>query len=75
MRTAEDKNLLIIETELAFIRRHVQRIEGAGREDFETLDEIGMSVESARRALEEYKLSQQPATEEMPIGVSFPVAA
>ena len=73
MATLEDRNLSLIETELAFIRCHVQRIEGAGREDFETVDEIGMSVESALRALEEYKLSLQPACEEILAGV--PLAA
>ena len=71
----QDKNLSLIETELKFIARQSQRIAGAGREDFEAVDEIGMAVESALRALEEYKLSQQPATGEMPEGVRLPVAA
>jgi hypothetical protein len=73
MTTAGDKNLSIIETESKFIARQSQKIEGAGREDFEAVDEIGMAVESALRALEEYKLSLQPACEEIPSGV--PLAA
>jgi hypothetical protein len=49
-----DEYLAIIEHELAFIGRHLQRIEGAGSDEFETVDEIGISIESALRALEEY---------------------
>jgi hypothetical protein len=75
MQAAADKNLFLIETELRFIRRHVQRVTGAGREDFETVDDIGMAVESALRALEEYKLSLQTAREETPEGVVLPEAA
>lgn len=64
MQTAEDRNLKIIASELSFISRHVQTIEGAGGHDFEAVDEIAMSVHSALRALEEYKLSLQPAATE-----------
>jgi hypothetical protein len=71
----QDTNLKLIETELRFIGRHVQTIEGAGGSDFEAVDEIGMAVESALRALAEYKLSIQPASEEIPAGVTLPEAA
>lgn len=70
---AADKNLSLIESELKFIRRHIQTVEGAGRSDFEAVDEIGMSVESALLALFEYRLGLEPACEEVPAGV--PLAA
>ena len=69
MHAAEDKNLSLIESELRFIRRHVQGFSS----DFDRTDEIGMAVESALRALREYELSLQPACEEVPAGV--PIAA
>lgn len=69
MNAAEDKNPTLIENELRFIRRHVQSIDG----NFDAVDEIGMAVESALRALHEYNLSLQPACEEVPAGV--PMAA
>ena len=69
MHTAQDKNLALVEQELRFIRRHVQGFTS----DFDRADEIGMAVESALRALGEYKLSLQPACEEVPSGV--PLAA
>lgn len=73
MHAAEDKNLKLIESELRFISRHVQTVRA---DDFEAVDEIGMAVESALRALHEYKLSVQPdTTEEVPAGVSYPAAA
>lgn len=70
--TDTDKNLSLIESELKFISRHAQTVEG----NFEVVAEIGMAVESALRALHEYKLSIQPdATEEIPEGVKYPAAA
>lgn len=75
MATTKDKNLPIIEHELNFIRRHIQRIEGAGREDFETVDEIGMAIESALRALAEHRLDLQPSEEEFPDEIMLPEAA
>ena len=39
------------------MRRQLKHVHGDGREDFETLDEIGMSLESAAQALEELKLA------------------
>jgi hypothetical protein len=60
---AEDNNLKLIESELKFISRHVQTIEGAGGSDFEAVDEICLAVNSALRALAEYKLSLQPDAE------------
>jgi hypothetical protein len=69
MSNPEDKNLALIEQELRFIRRHVQGFDA----DFDRADEIGMSVESALRALREYELSLQPACEEVPADV--PIAA
>jgi prefoldin subunit 5 len=68
---AEDKNLRTLEAELRFILRHLQTIEG----NFETVDELSMSAHSALRAVEEIKLAQQPACEEMPEGVAYPAAA
>lgn len=71
-----DRNLALIESELRFIARHAQTIEGSGGSDYERIDELGLAVESALRALFEYKLSIQPdATEEIPEGVSLPEAA
>jgi hypothetical protein len=70
---AEDKNLKLVESELRFISRHVQAVR---TDDFGAVDEIGMAVESALRALFEYKLSVQPDTaEEIPAGVAYPTAA
>lgn len=71
-----DRNLALIETELRFIARHAQTIEGNGGSDYERIDELGLAVESALRALHEYKLSiQTNATEEIPAGVQYPAAA
>ncbi|MGB7923433.1 MAG: hypothetical protein WCF57_09330 [Pyrinomonadaceae bacterium] len=70
MQTARDKHIQIIERELRFISRHVQIIEGAGGSDFGAVDEICMSVNSALRALSEYRLSLRPANEEVPAGLS-----
>lgn len=76
MSTPEDKNLSLLESELNFICRHLKNVEGAGRSDFETLDEIGTSLESAAQALEEYKLSLQPAVdEEFPAEIALPEPA
>ena len=69
MQTAEQKAIAVLEAELKFMRRHLPNVHGEGREDFETLDEIGMSLESAAQALEELKLALQPACEEIPAGV------
>lgn len=67
---AEDKNLKLIESELKSIRR------SAGHSsDYETADYIGRAVASALQALAEYKLSLEPACEEIPAGVSYPAAA
>lgn len=69
---AEDKNLQLIESELKFIARHVQTVEG----NYVVVDEVAMAAESALRALHEYKLSIQPdTTEEIPAGVGYPAAA
>jgi hypothetical protein len=61
----EDKNLRTIAQELRFIGRHVQTIEGVGGPDFEAVDEIAMAVNSALRALNEYKLSLQSVSAEL----------
>lgn len=72
MHAAEDRNLKLIESELRFIACHVQTVDG----NFDVVDEIGMAVESALRALHEYRLSIQPdTTEEIPKGVPYPAAA
>ena len=60
MATPEEKYLSVIEKELRFIARHSQVIEGMGESDFETVDEICMAVNSALRALDEYRLSLLP---------------
>lgn len=66
MADIKDKSLSLIAHELKFIRRQIQQVEGAGRSDFEIVDEVGMAVESALQALEEYELSLQPdATDEL----------
>lgn len=70
MQTARDKHLQIMEHELRFISRHVQTIEGAGGSDFEAVDEICISINSALRALSEYRLSLHPANEDVPAGLS-----
>ena len=57
------------------MRRHLKHVHGGGREDYEALDEIGMSLESAAQALEEYRLSLQPADEEFPSEIALPDAA
>ena len=75
MTEIKDTNLELIERELKFIARQAQCIEGARREDFERVDEIGMAIESALRALEEYKLSLQPAIDEFPDEIPLPEAA
>ncbi len=75
MTTTKDKNLNIIETELKFVARQAQLIEGSGSEDYETVDEIGMAIQSALRALTEYKLSLEPVAEEFPSEIAMPEAA
>lgn len=57
----EDKNLSLLESELKFISRQAQRIDADNVENFDRADDIGCAVESDLRALEEYRLSQQPA--------------
>lgn len=72
MADTADKNLTLIAAELKFIRRHVQSIECSRGDDFETVDEIVMAVQSALAALEEYELGLQPdATDDL----SLPEAA
>jgi hypothetical protein len=71
--TAE--RIALIERELNFIARQAQSIECANGRDFETVDEIGMAVDSAKRALFELQLGAQDATEEIPAGVGYPRAA
>jgi hypothetical protein len=65
MHTAEDQNLKLIETELRFISRHACNLL---TDDHESVHEIGLAVESALRALTEYKLGLEPACEEVPPG-------
>jgi hypothetical protein len=67
MHTAEDKNLELIESELRFISRHSQQIEG----NFDVVDELAMAIESALRALFEYKLSLEPEVTEEAAGVAL----
>ena len=69
MADTKDKNLSLIERELRFIARHSQQIEGS----FDVVHDINLAIVSALRALDEYTLSQQPACEEIPVGL--PVAA
>jgi hypothetical protein len=65
MRVTEDKNLQTIEQELRFIPRESQQIEGSS----DTVDEINLSVVSALRALDEYRLSLGNTREEVTDGV------
>lgn len=75
MLTATEKLINQFESELNFIGRHVQTIEGGGGHDFEAVDEIAMSVEAAKRMLFELRLELQPANEEIPADVPLPEAA
>lgn len=68
MDAAADRNLQLIETELRFISRHAGNIH---TDDHQSVHEIGLAVESALRALAEYRLSLQPAREEIPPGVTL----
>lgn len=70
--TAADKNLNLIESELKFIARHVQNML---TEDYEAQHEIDTAIDSALQALFEYKLSLEPACEEIPAGATYPAAA
>ena len=65
--------LAIIEHGLTFICRHVQRIEGAGFDEFQTADNIGMGIESAPRAMEAYKRSLRPTMTTLPVGALLAV--
>jgi hypothetical protein len=69
---AVDRNLSLIETELRFIACHVQNMETS---DYEAQHEIDMAVQAALQALFEYRLSLEPACEEIPAGVPYPEAA
>lgn len=66
MTNLADKRLQIIESELNFLRHHVQSIL---REDFDSIDEADMAICSALWSLEEYKLSSTLTGEEVPAGV------
>ena len=64
MADSENKNLNLIEAELKAIRRTAEHTG-----DYEAADYIGRAVESALRALFEYRLELQPACEEIPADV------
>ena len=67
-----NKHLETIEAELRFISRHANNsMEG----NYDAVDEISMAVNSALRALCEYRLSLQPARDEIPADVTLPEAA
>lgn len=68
MGAAADKTLNLIETELRFISRHAANVV---TDDHQSVHEIGLAVESALRALFEYRLSLEPACEEVPAGVAL----
>lgn len=68
MCAAEDKHLTLVETELRFISRHAENLQ---TDDHQMIHEIGLAVESALRALFEYRLSLEPACEEVPAGVAL----
>jgi hypothetical protein len=57
-----------IEKELSYISRTAGRIEGAGEDDYAAADAIQNAVDSIRTML----LEIQPASEEIPAGVSEP---
>ena len=62
MANEKDKNLVLIESELNLLRRHMKNIL---TEDFDAVDEAEMSISSALLALDEYRLSLQPARGEI----------
>lgn len=66
MQAAEDKNLELLESELKTIRRAAEH-----PADYEAADVIGRAVESALCALFEYRLSLEPACEEVPAGAAL----
>lgn len=54
-----DKNLDRIAQELRIIARQAQRVEAADGESYERIDEIGLAVESAFRALAAYECGER----------------
>lgn len=61
-----------LEAELKFSRRHVNNL---NTQDFEEVDELNMSFDAMRDALDALRLELEPACEEIPAGVSYPAAA
>lgn len=62
----------ILRHEIRFTGRQVNNLQTA---DFDAVDEISMSLQAMRDALDSFELEQRPACEEIPEGVKLPEAA